>query len=104
MKATRTLAIALLSYAAMLAPTASQADSIEVPVPGGHVRLPAPPLLPVPVPPVVVIQGDHGHDSGYHAPEHRHYERRYYHEDHRRYHDDHHDHYDHDHYRDDHRH
>ena len=102
MKAARAIAIAVLSYTAMLAPTASQASSIEVPVPGGHVRLPAPPMLPVP--PVVVIQGDRGHDSYEREPEHRHYERRYYHEDHRRHHDDYRGHYDHDRYRGDHRH
>lgn len=56
MKPVRTLVIALLGYAAVLAPTASQARDVQLSLPGISVRLPAPPF-PILLPPGVVITG-----------------------------------------------
>jgi hypothetical protein len=64
MKPIRTVVIALLSYAAVLAPSASQARSVELSLPGISVRVPAPPF-PILLPPGVVITGgDRHHDHG----------------------------------------
>lgn len=62
MKPLRAAVIALLGYAAVLAPTASQAHGVELSLPGLSVRLPAPPL-PILVPPGVSVRqvgGDYG--------------------------------------------
>ena len=55
MKPVRILVVALLGYAAALAPTISQAHSVDVFLPGINVRLPAPPL-PILVPPGVTVR------------------------------------------------
>ncbi|HEX5126171.1 MAG TPA: hypothetical protein VFW00_05485 [Rhodocyclaceae bacterium] len=59
MKSVRILAVAVLGYAAALVPTVSQASSVVVSLPGLHVRLPAPPILPVILPPGVSVHEDH---------------------------------------------
>jgi len=70
MKPVRALVIALLGYAAVLAPTASQARGVEVSLPGINVRLPVPPFLPIPPLPQVIVQG--GYDTYYdREPEYR---------------------------------
>jgi hypothetical protein len=70
MKPVRVLIIALLGYAAVLAPTASQAHGVELSLPGINVRLPVPPFLPIPPLPRVIVQGG-GYDSYDREPEYR---------------------------------
>ncbi|MEC5384608.1 hypothetical protein VVD49_02680 [Uliginosibacterium sp. H3] len=100
MKPVRTLVLSLLGYAAALVPGISQAHGVELALPGVSVRLPAPPILPLPVPQIVVRGGYTSYDRG---PEYRRMPPpppRYYREDwrHSRWDDrryDHHDHHDH---------
>ena len=66
MKTVRTLVITVLGYAAAFVPGISQARDVELALPGISVRLPAPPLLPLPIPQIVVRGGYDDYDRGPH--------------------------------------